>query len=143
MLYTCVLWKLLGKYFSTFFSSLFQIFCVKLLDGVFQNVRRVLLYVRMVILVVRTIRLICLDVHSSCLDVFVRSLTWHYVQTSLKFRSDGEPCKVKSHSPWSRMSLSPLFWFFLSSCAFFLCFLCVILKCTCHLCNLSPPQVCF
>jgi hypothetical protein len=60
----------------------------------------VLLYVRTVILVVRTIQLIRSDVNSCCPNerVFVIS-TWHYVRTSLKFRPDGEPCRVKSHSP--------------------------------------------
>jgi hypothetical protein len=76
-------------------------------------------------------------------SVFVGSLMWYYIQTSLKFRPDGEPCRVKSHSPWRRTSLSPLFLFCLSTCAFSLWFLCVILMCTCHICNLSPPLVCF
>jgi hypothetical protein len=31
--------------------------------------------------------------------VFLRSLTWHHVLTSLMFRPDGEPCRVKSLSP--------------------------------------------
>jgi hypothetical protein len=101
VLYTCVLWKLLGKYFSALFHLFFRFFfCVNRPDCVFREVRTVLLYVRTVILVVRTIWLIRPDVNSSSPDerVFVIS-TWHYIWTSLKFCPDGEPCRVKSHSP--------------------------------------------
>jgi hypothetical protein len=125
VLYTCVLWKLFEKYFSCSFSSIFQIFFVWSVRTVFRDVRTVLLYVRMVILVVRTIWLICPDVHSSCPDehVFATS-TRHYVRTSLKFRPDGEPCRVKSHSPWRRTSLSPLLlWFFVVLCVFLVIFM--------------------
>jgi hypothetical protein len=45
--------------------------------------------------------------------------------------------------PPHRSLLISLFWSFLSSYAFCLCFLCVFLTYTCHLCNFSPPQVCF
>jgi hypothetical protein len=34
MLYTCVLWKLFGKYFSALFPLFFRFFCVKRPDGV-------------------------------------------------------------------------------------------------------------
>jgi len=59
---------------------------------------------------VRTIRLIRPDVHSSCPDkrVFATS-TWHYVRTSFKFRPDGEPCRVKSHSPCATAHFFALF----------------------------------
>jgi hypothetical protein len=95
-----MLWKLFGKYFSALFPLLHIFFCVKRPEGVFRDVRTVIPYVRMVFLVVRTIRLIRPDIHSSCLDelVFVTS-TWHYIRTSFKFRPDGEPYRVKSHSP--------------------------------------------
>jgi hypothetical protein len=33
VLYTCVLWKLFGKYFSALFPLLFIFFCVKRPDG--------------------------------------------------------------------------------------------------------------
>jgi hypothetical protein len=52
MLYTCVLWKLLGKYFSALLPPFFRFFCVKCPDGVFWDVQTMLLYVRTVILVV-------------------------------------------------------------------------------------------
>jgi len=65
VLYTCVLWKLFGKYFSALFPLFFRLFCVKHPDGVtgcpdgspgcLDGV-----------LVVRTILLIFPDVHSSC-----------------------------------------------------------------------------
>jgi hypothetical protein len=67
---------------------------------VFRDVWTVLLYVQTVILVVRTIQLIRPDVHSSCPNERVfATFAWHYVRTSLKFCPDGEPCRVKSHSP--------------------------------------------
>jgi hypothetical protein len=136
VLYTCVLWKLLGKYFSALFPLFFRFFV--------GSVRTVFLYVQKVILVVRTIRLIRLDVNSSCLDerVFAISI-WHDVRTSLKFHLDGESCRVKSLSPRAAAHFFTSFGSFLSSCAFFLCFLREILKCKCHPCDLSPPQVCF
>jgi hypothetical protein len=83
------------------FSSLFKIFfCVKCTDGVFRDVLTVLLYVRTVILVVQPIRLIHPDVNSSNPEERVFAIsTWHYVRTSFKFRPNGEPCRVKSHSP--------------------------------------------
>jgi hypothetical protein len=89
----------LGNIFLLFFLSFLEFF-VWSVWTVFWDVQTVILYVRTVILVVRTIRLIRSDVHSSCSDerVFATS-TWHYVRTSLKFRLDGEPCRVKSHSP--------------------------------------------
>jgi hypothetical protein len=60
----------------------------------------VLLYVRTVILAARTVRLIRPDVNSSTPDERVFAIsTWYYVRTSLNFRPDGEPCRVKSHSP--------------------------------------------
>jgi len=73
VLYTYVLWKLLGKYF--FCSFFFQIFCVKLPNGVFQDVRTVLLYAQTVILVVRTIWLIRPDVNSSNPDMRVFAIS--------------------------------------------------------------------
>jgi hypothetical protein len=85
----------------------------------------VILYVRTVFLVVRTIWLIRPDVHSSCPDehVFATSM-WHYVRTSLKFRSDGEPCRVKSHSPWRHTSFFPLLLcFFVVLCVFLVLFM--------------------
>jgi hypothetical protein len=95
-----MLWKLLGKYFSALFLIFLDFFCVNRLDSVFRDVRTVLLYVRKMILVVRTIRLIRPDVNSSSPDERVFAIsTWHYVWTSLKLCSDGEPCRVKSHSP--------------------------------------------
>jgi len=92
--------EIIWEIFFCFFSSLFQILLCDASERYFWDVRMVLLYVRMVILVVRTIRLIRPNVYSSCMDerVFVIS-TWHYVRTSLKFLLDGEPCRVKSHSP--------------------------------------------
>jgi hypothetical protein len=95
-----MLWKLLGKYFSALFPLFFNFFCVNRSDGVFWVVRTVLLYVHIVILVVRTIRLIHPHVNSSSPDerVFAISM-WHYVRMSLKFCLDGEPYRVKSHSP--------------------------------------------
>jgi hypothetical protein len=84
----------------------------------------VILYVRTVFPVVWKIRLIHPYVHSSCPDecVFVTS-TWQYVWTSLKFRSDGEPCRAKSLSPRAAAHLFTSFDSFLSSCDFSLCFL--------------------
>jgi hypothetical protein len=84
-------------------------FFVNCPDGVFRDVRTVLLYVRTMILVVRTIRLIRPNVNSSSPDERVFAIfTWHYVWTSLKFRSDDEPCRVKSHSPRAAtFSLAP------------------------------------
>jgi hypothetical protein len=109
--YTCVLWKLFGKYFSTLFPLFFRFLCMKRPNGD-------PVYVRTVFLVVRTIRLIRPDEH-----VFMTS-TWHYVQTSLKFRPDGEHCRVKSHSPWCRTSFSPLLLcFFVVLCVFLVLFM--------------------
>jgi hypothetical protein len=69
-------------FFCFFFFSFFQIFCVKRQDGVFWNVKMVLLFVWTVVLAVRTVRLICLDIHSSCPDGhFLQSPTWHSVRT--------------------------------------------------------------
>jgi hypothetical protein len=92
--------EIIWEIFFCSFSSFTYFFCVKRPEGVFRDVRTVIPYVRMVFLVVRTIRLIRPDIHSSCLDelVFVTS-TWHYIRTSFKFRPDGEPYRVKSHSP--------------------------------------------
>jgi len=103
-----------------FFCSLFFIFfCVKRPDGVLgrpdgdpdcpDGISDV-----------RTIRLIRPDVYSSFLNdrVFATSM-WHYVRTSLKFRSDGEPCRVKSLSPRAAAHFLASFCVFLSSCAFF------------------------
>jgi len=55
--------------------------------------------------------------------VFVRSLTWHYIRKSLKFRPDGEPSRVISLSP----ALQPLsfHFFFVVLCVFpyfYVCF---------------------
>jgi hypothetical protein len=49
-------------------------------------------------------------------------------RTSLTFRPDGEPCRVKSHSPWCHTSLS-LFSLFLFVV---LCFFLVIFMCISH-----------
>jgi hypothetical protein len=111
VLYTCVLWKLFLEIVFYSVSSLFQIFCVKRTndvlgrpdddsdcpDGISD---------------VQTKRLIRPDVYSSCSDdrVFVTS-TWHYVQKSLKFRPDGEPCRVKSLSPHAQLTFWPPFVF--------------------------------
>jgi hypothetical protein len=51
--------------------------------------------------------------------VLVRSLMWHFVRTTLMFRPDGEPCRVKSLSPLHRTSLFSLLDFFLSGFASF------------------------
>jgi hypothetical protein len=74
---------------------------------------------------VRTIRLIRSDAHSSCPDdrVFATS-TWHYVWTSLKFRPDGEPCRVKSHSPRAAAHfLVSFLCFFVVLCVFLVLFM--------------------
>jgi hypothetical protein len=103
-----------------------------------------ILYVRTVFLVVRTIRLICPNVHSSCPDdnVFATS-TWHYVRTSLKFRPDGEPYRVKSLSPRAAAHFLASFcvFIFVILCVFFSYILCIVLTCTCRLWILSPSQV--
>jgi len=115
--YTWVFWKLFGKYFSTFFPLFFRIFVWS---------------VQTVFLVVRT-------------GVLVRYLMWYYVWTSLKFRLDGEPCRVKSLSLYTvRLPYSFfLFLVFFIVLYVFPCFLCVLLTCTCPFYNLSPPQVWF
>jgi hypothetical protein len=110
VLYTCVLWKLFGKYFFALFPLFFRFFCVKRPDGDpicpdgFSG---------------------CPDDHSSCPDEHVfETSTWHYVRTSLKFRPDGEPCRVKSHSTWRRTSFSPLLLcFFVVLCVFLVLFM--------------------
>jgi hypothetical protein len=69
---------------------------------------------------VQTIQLIRLDDYSSCPeDRFFATSTWHYVRTSLKFRLDGEPCRVISLSPRAAAHFLASFCVFLSSCAFF------------------------
>jgi hypothetical protein len=100
-----------GNYLRNIFLLFFRFFCVKRPDGV-----------------------------SGCSDgkvassgrpfslsgqaYFVRSLTWHYIRTSLKFRPDCEPCRVISHSP----ALQPLsfhyFWCFCRLVRFSLLFMC-------------------
>jgi hypothetical protein len=129
--------EIIWEIFLCSFSFLFQIILFEASGRCFWDVRTVILNVRTVFLVVRTIRLIRPDVHSSCLDecVFATS-TWH-------FRLDGEPCRVKLHSPCAVAHFFAPFGSFLSSCALSLCFLCVSLWCTCHLCSLSPPHVFF
>jgi len=69
---------------------------------------------------VRTIQLIRSDGYSSCSDdrVFASS-TWHYVLTLLKFRPDGEPCRVKPLSPRAAAHFLASFCVFLLSCVFF------------------------
>jgi hypothetical protein len=122
--YQCYIHACSGNYLGNIFSF----FCVKRRDGVFQDNQTVLLYVRTMILVVQTIQLIHPNVNSSSLDerVFTISM-WHYVRTSLKFRPDGESCRVKSYSARFAALLFAFFGSFLSSCAFSLCFLCVTL----------------
>jgi len=53
------------------------------------------------------------------------------------------PIGLYGFSPRAAAALCHFFWLFLSSCAFFLGFLCVFLTCTCPIYNLSPPHVCF
>jgi len=116
--------EIIREIFFCSFSSFFQILLCEASGRCFWDVQTMILYVRKVFLVVQTIRLIRPNIHSSCPDecVFTTS-TWHYVRTSLNFCPDGEPCRVKSHSPWCRTSFSPLLLcFFLSSCAFSSCF---------------------
>jgi len=132
----------LGNIFQLFFLSFFRFFCVKRPDGVLGHP-----YgdpeCSDGISGVWTIQLFRPDAHSSFLDdcVFTTS-TWHYVRTSLKFRPDGEPCRVKSHSPRAAAHVLVSFCVFLLSCAFFSYFLCIVLTCSCRLCILFPPQVC-
>jgi hypothetical protein len=75
VLYTCVLWKLFGKYFSALFSFFQIFFCVCSVWMMCRSIWTVILYVRMVILVVQTIQLFRLDAHGSYPDgcVFVIS----------------------------------------------------------------------
>jgi len=119
--YQCFIHACSGNYlgniyllFFLFFFFFFFLFVLCEASGrCFWDVWTVILYVRTVFLVVRTIWLIRPDVYSSCPDerVFATS-TWHYVQTSLKFRPNGEPCRVKSHSPRAAVH------FFASFCVF-------------------------
>jgi len=130
------------KIYCCSFSSLFSDFCVKRPNSVFRDVWTVILFVRTVILVVRRygwfVRTLLVLVWTA---VFLRSLTWHHVWTSLMFRPEGEPCRVKSHSPYAARHFLLSCCDFLSFCAFSLWFVCIILTCTCHICSLSPPQV--
>jgi hypothetical protein len=55
---------------------------------------------------------------------FLRSLTCHYVRTSLKFCPDGEPCRVISHSPRAAAFSFCLFVvLFVILCIFFVLFM--------------------
>jgi len=63
--YQCYIHACSGNYLENIFLLFFRLFCVKRPDGVFRDVRTVLLYVRTVILVVRMIRLIRPNVNSS------------------------------------------------------------------------------
>jgi hypothetical protein len=76
VLYTCVLWKLLAKYFPALFPFFFRFFCVKRPDSMFRDVWTMLLCVRTVILIVQTIRLIRSDVNSSSPDECVFAISY-------------------------------------------------------------------
>jgi hypothetical protein len=92
--------RALEMIWEIFFCSFSNFFLCEASGRCFWDVWTVILYVRTVFLVVRTIRLIRPDVHSFCPNERVFAIfMWHYVWTPLKFRLDGEPCRVKSHSP--------------------------------------------
>jgi hypothetical protein len=70
-LYTCVFWKLFGKYFSALFPLFFfRFFCVKRIDGIMgcPNGSHGCLDIFFFFQLIRMIRLIRPDVNSSCPD---------------------------------------------------------------------------
>jgi hypothetical protein len=118
--------EIIWEIFFCSFSSLFQFFffCVKRPDGVLECPDGDLDCPDSIFGVL-TIQLIRPYAHSSCPDdrVFATS-TWNYVQTSLKFRLDGELCMVKSHSPRAAAH-------FLISFCFVLFFFCRLVRFSC------------
>jgi hypothetical protein len=97
--------KIIWEIFCCSFSSLSDFFCVKRPDGMFGDIRTVILNVRTYILVVRTIQVLRPDVFG--------------------YRPDGEPYRVKSFSPRAAALLLGSFWLdFVVFCFFFSMFLC-------------------
>jgi len=115
-IYTCAFSKIIfGKYCSFFFLFFFFIFLCVASGLFFCLFGRCGCFVRTFLIQVRT-------------GVLVRSLTWHYVRTALMFRPDGEPCRVKSHSPVPPTLSFHSSWFFVGLC-FFVCSFHVFFSC--------------
>jgi hypothetical protein len=127
--------EIIWEIFFCSFSSLFQIFCVRV-RAVFHDVRTVLLYVRTIFLVVRTIRLIRPDVNSSCPDelVFVISTSGHPLSSVWTVNPVGlnhvlptlQPIFFTPFSSFCRLVLVPCDFYAYFSCA------CVIFAVSLH-----------
>jgi len=131
VLYTCVLWKLFGKYCSALFQILLcevsgRCFgtserCSCMSRWLFWLSRRYGLFDRTVILLVQT-------------SVFLWPLRGTTSERHLSSVRTVNPVGLNRILPGAARHFLLSFCVFLSSCAFSLCFLCVFLSCTCRLC---------
>jgi glycerol uptake facilitator-like aquaporin len=143
VVYTCVFWKLSGKYFAALFP-LFQIYFVWSVQTIclgtsrrfswtsghiFWLFGRYGFFVRTFLVIVWT-------------AVFSQPFTWHNVRTLLMFRPNSEPCRVKSFSPHAAALLLGSFWLdFVVLCFFSLCFYAKLFSARVKSAVCSPPQV--
>jgi hypothetical protein len=116
-LYMRVLKIIFGKYFFAIFLIFFSLLCEASRRWFCMSGRWG-----------RFVRTFLIQVWTCAL---VRYLTWHYVQTALVIRLDGEPLRVKSHSPYAARHFSPSLWIFLSVCAILFGFSHASLTCSC------------